>query len=241
MQVFFCRFKEGDSNVKNVMKRFASTMLVLVVAFGLVFSSVGEVKAASSDYIALPSVMWVGDPISYSVGVYNMNSSKEYTIKKVTSSSTAVKVKKEKYDNKTYWFAYGKRAGTATVKITYKKNGKIKKISQKIKVKKYPNQIKSLKVNGKKINISKNKFEYTKRYKGTSPKIKLALKSGWKITYIDGQYYKKDTMKSFKVKKSQITKGSKISFPKKYDSMIVWIYMQNKKGDSIKYDVVLYR
>ena len=87
MQIVFCKvLKEGDCIVKNVMKRFASTMLVLVVAFGLVFSSVGEVKAASSDYIALPSVMWVGDPISYSVGVYNMNSSKEYTIKKVTSS-----------------------------------------------------------------------------------------------------------------------------------------------------------
>lgn len=241
MQIVFCKvLKEGDCIVKNVMKRFASTMLVLVVAFGLVFSSVGEVKAASSEYVPLPSVMWIGE-YSYLVSVYKMDSSKEYTVKKVTSSSSAVKIKKEKWDDKTYWLATPKKAGTATVKVTYKKSGKTKKISTKIKVKKYPNHIKSLKVNGKKINISKNKFTYTKRYKGTSAKIKMALKSGWKIKSVDGVYYKKDTNKSFKVKKSQIAKGSKISFPKKYESMDVWIRMVNKKGDVITYDVYLYR
>ncbi len=184
------------------------------------------------------------------VGYYNPEKDKGYEGKVtsiVSSNKAVVKVNKgTAYDERgkkfTLFTLDYKKAGTAKLTIKYTRpGGKKATLKKTLVVKKYPNMIKSLKVNGKSVTISKNKFRYSvKSYKKTSAKIKLTAKSGWKVKEVTGDYYGK-SYKYSELKKSVVTKGTSISFPKKYDHVIFYIYMENKNGDSAVYEVDMFR
>lgn len=209
-----------------------------------------RVKAATDAdlyALAMDYQLYAGKKNVYVVVGYDNPIKKKYIYGKVTSvtssNSKVVKVVKETYTNekgkKQYFFHLNyKKAGTAKLTVKYTRaNGKKATIKETLKIKKYPNMIKSLKVNGKAVKVSKNKFVYSvSSFKKTSAKIKMATKNGWKVKEATVDFYGKSY--SYKeLKKSVITKGSSISIPKKYERAIVYIYMENKAGDQITYEV----
>ena len=114
-------------------------------------------------------------------------------------------------------------------------------IKKTITVKKYPNQIKSLKVNGKAVKVSENKYFLDSKTGKTSVKIKMALKKGWKIKNVEAYAYTKNyTEKKISATKKAISKGSAISFPKKYRELHVTVNMSKGK-DVVSYTFYFYR
>lgn len=219
-------------------RKILSLALAAFVAFGTFAVGAVGVNAATEDwYIDIDDSIWAGT--SYWIGVYDRNSNDPATsfgtVTSATSSNNGVfKISKDTYDNGVSFNVEPVAKGTATLTVNFTTpSGEAKTVSKNIVVKKYPKQIKSLKVNGKKVSTSKNKFFYSKKLSKskTSAKIKMALKKGWKITKVEATYFtKKGTPKDFKVSKSAIKKGKAIKFGKKYKEMN--IYVQMKKGSN---------
>ena len=138
----------------------------------------------------------------------------------------------------------GKKAGKATVTIKYTTpKGKKCTLKKKLTVKTYPNEIQSLKINGKKVDVSKNKFEYNEGdLSSTKVKVNLKLKKGWKIQSADANVWNMNTGSSKELSgvKTSLKKGSAISWPKKYTEFEIVIHM--RKGDEfIDYQIRLSR
>ena len=189
----------------------------------------------TSDYINVPDLMWKGESRHISV---SSSSGKMAEITEVKSSDTSVIKKVKKIDS-----LKALKKGKAYVTVNYKYS-KIETGSRTVlvKVKDYPNHIKSLAVNGKSVTIKKHKFSYTDgEYKKTSFKAKMALNKGWKISDVWGFLSKKGKSSQIKISKATIKNGGKISFPKKYTSMYITVVMKNSKGEQITYDFNLYR
>lgn len=152
----------------------------------------------------------------------------------VTSTSSGVRYQ---------FFMKSKAPGEAVITAKYIINGESepRTMTQYVTVEKYPNHIKSLKVAGKTVKISQNKYNYEKtNFKKTAFNVKLALKKGWKITSLNGVYTDYERDKSFKVTKKMITGKKKISFPKKWKECSIKINMKN--GDkTISYYIFVER
>ena len=223
------------------MKKITLLLLSLVMVVGFVFVSFSEVQAASDYSIGLPDILWENDPVPNDVDIPKIDGTGYYKITKVSSSKkNVVKIEKENFDGKTVYYAYAKKPGTSVIKVTFKDDsGKKQTIKKEIKVKKYPKPIKRLKVNGKSVKLSKNKYMFNKKFSGTKVRVKITPKSGWVITTVYGHYYdKKWNMKNADINAAQIKKGSAIRFPKKYQSMDIFMTLSNKKtGDSLEYGV----
>ncbi|MBQ6440345.1 MAG: hypothetical protein IJJ06_09525 [Mogibacterium sp.] len=233
----------------------AGTYYLHVQSFSSKYPDFGiRVKAATDDdlyELYTDNSYYAGVKDAYlGVGYYDSAKDKSYDGKltSVTSSNTSVVSvsKLSAYDEKgkkikIFRLNY-KKAGTAKLTVKYTRpNGKKATITKTLVIKKYPNMIKSLKVNGKTVKISKNKLRYTvKAFKNTSAAIKMATKNGWRITEATIDYYGK-TYKYKELKKSVVTKGSKISIPKKYDHAIVYIYMYDKNDNRIVYEIDFFR
>lgn len=132
-----------------------------------------------------------------------------------------------------------KKSGKARITATFKdKDGNKRTISKLFRVKKYPTFIKSLRVNGKKMNLKEDMFNsevYTTKKK-TTARINLTLKKGYKKNDILGYYLTKGgrqiEMPESELKK--VLRGKKFKFPKKYKSMYVSIEI-GKTGDYRSY------
>lgn len=193
---------------------------------------------------------YVGD-IENGLNVYDKNT-KDYdnyaTITDVKSGKKSVlTVKKstfkdEKGKKQVYYWLDAKKVGKATITVKYKDaSGKTGTLKKTITVKKYPNQIKSLKVNGKAVEVSENKYFLDSKTGKTSVKIKMALKKGWKIKNVEAYAYTKNyTEKKISATKKAISKGSAISFPKKYKELHVTVNMSKGK-DVVSYTFYFYR
>jgi len=115
------------------------------------------------------------------------------------------------------------------------------------KLKAYPKQIKSLKINGKAVNTGKYKYEVTRKISKSSTrvKIKMALKKGWKITDLSAYRATRSNAREgmfskFKITKSQLLKGSDIKIPKKYKSVNIGFTMKKGKYE-LNYIIYLRR
>jgi len=227
--------------MKRTITRCLSILLAAVVAFGMIGVSTSKVNAAGKWMVGVPDVIWIGQD---DLAIYVFNEDKESRVTKVTSNnSTVLKVRTERWRNEknkmqTYYFIRAKSAGKATITVKHSK-GTIKKT---IRVKKYPNHITSLTVNGKKVNISDNKFHYIKgKIKSSKVTVKMNLKSGWKIIDVWGNCWNMNGGdRSFTKSASVVKKGSAISFPKKYSEFELMIAMTNGK-DTINYHIRLSR
>lgn len=251
----------GTHNYQNPERDYAiyslsaRTYYLVVEAFSTKRPDFGlKVKAATDDdlYEMYPSDdLYAGMEREFlSVGYYDSDKEKSYEgrITSVSSSNKSVVgiTKESVIDDKgkkvyIYYLNF-KKPGTSKLTVRYTRpNGKKATIKKTLRVNKYPKMVKSLKVNGKSVSLSKYKFRYTvNSYKKSSVKIKMAAKSGWKIRDVTADYYGKQ-YKYSELKKSVVTKGSSVSFPKKYRSVIFYIYMEDKDGNTVSYEVDFFR
>lgn len=236
---------------RSRLQRLVSLVLSMFVAMSMMIAGTGGVFAASNWEAGVENdgTLYKGQ---YSgTWVYNTKTYKDAKITNVKSSnSKIVKVNKNTYEDEngkkqTSFSIYGRKAGKAKLTINFKDGSKTKKIRKTVKVKKYPNQIKSLKINGNKVNLKGDKrYNYynTSKYKKKSAKIQLKLKKGWRISNISGNYYNYKTGKEGKISslKSKISKGKTIKFPNKWTSMDVHVEM-TKGDDTIAYHISFWR
>lgn len=221
--------------------RFVSMFLAVLVALSMVIVDTGTASAKSSWDVFLNNYAFVGQREGVYAGNTNGDDATVTSVK--SSNSKVIKVIKSKYDGTTYYDLKYKKAGKAKVTVKFKTpSGKVIKKTKTIKVKKYPNHIKSITINGKSVSVKKHKYEYEKKFTGTKAAIKFKAQNGWKISYADISMYDQDADKDVTVKsaKTKVKKGKSISFPKEYDFMNIWVEMT--KGDKyITYQMTLYR
>lgn len=231
-------------------------MMAVLVAFSMLFAftttanaASGPVKAVQYDTIYVGSTSWGGlgfepaksedwdrfDKIMDNCKLISVTSSKPKVLKAVKDGSGMY-----------YHYLEPKKLGKAKITIKYKYKGKTYTTSKTVKVKKYPKAIKSLTVNGKKVDLSKKalRFDYdVEKYKKTSATIKIKASSGWKI---DSAYIISDGLKNgYKnLKASVFKKGTSISVPKGNDGYI-FITLKctsgDNKGDNFTYAVRFFR
>lgn len=226
---------------RNAVRRSLSLLLALFVALGMtstVFAK--EVRDGDVIYFVDPDKVYVGY-MNY-IGAYS-EEDYDVTLTSVTSSNPEVgKIVKENGD----YFVKGIAAGKITVTGNYTCNGKTGSLSIPVTVSKVPKLFKSLKVNGKTVNLKKHPFGMNKKVpKATKVKIKAPANSVWKVKSVSATAYKsaKDWKGAkIKVSKATIQKGKKFKFPKKYRNMIVTVKLVNKKtGEKEWYTVQFYR
>ena len=235
---------------RSRLQRLASLALSMFVALSMMAAGTGGVYAESNWYVGAGNngIIYQGE---YSgTWVYNTKTEKDAKITSVKSSNSRIKVYRNNHidengKKQVSFTIQGKKPGKAKLTIKFKAGSKTKTVKKTVRVKKYPNQIKSLKINGKTIKTKGDrKFFYnnSSKYKKTSAKIKMKLKKGWKISYINGNYYSYKTDKSGKISniKSKISSGKTIKFPKKWTSMHVNVEM-TKGNDVITYSISLWR
>ena len=230
----------------NVLKRVSAVLLAMFVAFGMMCFSTWETKAADNWELSSPDTFYVGQREFYlDVGNYD-DASGETDWATITSAKSSkksvVKIKSDTWEGedgnpvKAYSMKFLK-AGKAKITVNFQKsNGSAGSITKSVTVKKYPNQIKSLKVNGKTIKTSKGikRYEYyVTKFKKSKVNVKMALKKGWKISdvYVSVYNSKNGKSKDIKVKKSAVKKGTGIKLPKGYDNMNINIYMSKGKQE----------
>lgn len=230
---------------RSRLQRLASLALSMFVALSMMVAGTGGVYAASNWVVGAGNdgIIWQGEQVG--VWVYNTKTENDAKITSVKSSNSRVKVIRNSYGGGDVWFnLQGKKIGRATLTIKFKAGGKTRTIKKTVTVKKYPKQIKSLKVNGKKIRLSgEKKFHYVKHnYKKTSATIQMKLKKGWKITFVNGQYHAFNSGRDGSISKiqSKISSGKTIKFPKKWDLMTVTVRME-KGNNAIYYNFEFWR
>lgn len=227
---------------KSLCRRVTAALLAVFVFMSMMYISVGTVNAEEGEWsLWLPESEFVGRIGWVLAGVHGEETETdieaEEIISAVSSDPDVISIKKEKWtdtegvEHLDFMMIYNK-PGEAEITAEIKKpDGSTQTLSGKMVIKKYPKMIKSLKVNGKKINTSKNMYSYDiSKTKKTSVNIRMALNKGWKITYVSADAYtKKGTNKELKVNKKMITKGKAIKFPKKYKELYIHVGME--KGD----------
>ena len=193
---------------------------------------------------------WAGDYHDEGISVYDKNDkdAPDAEITSVKSSKKSV-IKVIKHTDKdsrgnkyTMFWLEAKKAGKATITVKYKTpSGKTGTLKKTIRVKKYPKPVKSLKVNGKTVKVSDNKYFFFQKTSKKSVKVKMTPKKGWKIMSVNAvAFTKNDNTKKISVKKTQIKNGKAISFPKKYKELNLDVEMTNGK-DTITYTVFFNR
>ena len=225
---------------KNIFKRAVSMVLTLVLMLGMVVAGTGQARAESvKGELSICSPLHAGE--DFEITVRNPDTQEEATITYAKSSDR--KVAKITEDSG-YYTVYAKKPGKTRITVKYKwDNGETGKIAKNFRVKKYPNQIKSLKVNGKSIKTTgEERYWYSELCYKTYAKIQLSLRKGWKIAKVEGAYYdsKDDRYRNIKNVKKLVKAGKSIRFPKKYRYMDIKIEM--KKGtEAISYQIRLFR
>jgi len=238
--------------MKKLFSKAASLMLILCLAFGMFSFSAANTFATDEDWqIDTETARWVGDESDW-LEVYDYLQEdywlKPATINSVTSSDDKVLKPREGvyYDEDEnqigFWLLQAKKAGKATITVDFTKPDNTSgTLTKTITVRKYPYPIKSLKVNGKTVKVSKHKYHYLKKTSKTKVKVKMATKNGWKIASVYGfKYDKYGNEKEITVKKSTLTKGKLLSFAKKYRDLVITVTM-TKGSKRITYYINFYR
>lgn len=234
--------------MKKSISRVLSLMLAVFVAFGMICVSTGEAKAASGPLKLDKQTFWAKDEAWGSAPVVPVNdddwelidSAKLVSVK---SSKPAVLKAVKDGTNLYGYYLMPKKVGKSKITIKYKVNGKTYTMSRTYTVKKYPNPYESIKVNGKSVKISSNKFFYdVTGYSKSSCKIKITPKSGWKVVNAYASFYNPKTEKDkFKnLKASVVTKGTAIKIPSGYEAY-VFATLENTKGETIDYGVRFFK
>ena len=215
--------------MKKTPSRLFALLLLLTLFTGLSVPAL----AAEKPTIRGTKVLWVGVG-KCAVLLDNVpENAKNF---KITSSKPSVlKVGKDSDDSLGMWMKPVK-VGKAKVTISFKSSGKTRKITETYQVKKYPAPFSSMKVDGKKVNLEKNKvmadvMGYTKK----SVKVHFTLNSGWSVKSLTGMKFGMDN-KPFTWKKNKA-----VSF-EKAGTLVFSILLVNKaSGDEFEYLIMVSR
>ena len=228
--------------MKKSLRLFSSLMLAVCMAFVMVIICTTQVKADARYSSTLDDLCFVGQKIE--VQVIDNDNHDDITVTSLYTSSSSVldvSVTNVKGSYGTF-YAECKKVGSSKVTIGYRDNkeGKNKTYKQTVIVAPYPKWAKTFTVNGKKVNLSKNKnkFAYTQKFSGKNPKIKLITTGTDDVNFIDyvkAYAYKKGGGKGKRIKltKKMLKNGTEFDFPSKYAyiEVNVGIYTEYESGD----------
>jgi hypothetical protein len=137
------------------------------------------------------------------------------------------------------------KKGKVRVTVKCRKDGKSYTLKTTYTVKAYPNVIKSLQVNGKKVKVTSRKNAYVvtqKDFKEEYATVKLAQKKGWNIDYAYADLWNdKGEGDQIEVPVDTIQTGGKIDVPAKYNHADIKINMSQKDGSFFFYQIHLKR
>ena len=105
------------------------------------------------------------------------------------------------------------------------------------KVKKYPKPLAWVKINGKKISLTKNKLGYDcNNYKKTSITVDFKVSADWKVQYLDGAKIRDDEYRDFTWKK-----GKAVKLAADQRAILDIALINNKTGDEFFYMIFVNR
>ena len=216
--------------MKNKLLRTMSLCLLLAILAGSTIPGFAAAKPKIVNHL-----LWVGE--EYVLIINNLpEDAKSFS---VTSKNKAVVTVRCVDKNDPYGMRLkALKAGRSEVTVKYKSGGKTRKVSAVFTAKSYPNPFAWVKVNGKKIDLKKNKFSVIyKDYANSKVTISFKLSSGWKLDSCEGGYGPNDgddfdslTWKNGKAYKTR--KGYWYNFA---------INLINKAGDDFHYVIAIRR
>lgn len=227
---------------RNILRRSLSLILTLLVALGMTCTVFASEQEKDGAMLSVTDKAYVGEIVE--VFMFDSYDGADPVINGVVSSDPSIcQFSKESANT---WIGKGLKPGTVTVTVNYTHKGASGTMSSALTIMPVPKVFKSLKVNGKKVDVSKHAFGINKKAKkAKSVKIKAKPASGWQVkkVYVYGFKSAKQA-KGYKLKgtKAQVKKGKKISFPKKYKYLLVTMKMVNKTThETVYYQVQFYR
>ncbi len=238
----------------KILKKHGPVIVAFAVAMMIcgVFTGGQTAAAAEQTYrIDVPGLMWMGQE-EESVDVYSASGEMVMLDGLSFTDATIFRVRSEEYRDEFEKVHYDytikpAKTGKTVMSVSFTdEEGAPVTLTKELRVKKYPYEIKSLKVNGKKVKITgSKKFEYTVKDKKTSGCVRLTPKKGWKISRVKSTlsvgYGDKFKDYSKNITKKMILKGEKFKFPKKWDDLFIKITLKNGKGETIHYGIHMYR
>ena len=213
------------------MKKFTRILSLLLALLTLVCAAVPALAAPRP--AIEPRTLWAGCEYYSGVDFVDMpESAKIVSIK--SANKSVIKVVKEGsglYDH----YLEPLKAGKSKITVKYKYKGKTATISATYTVKKYPNPMTWVKVNGKKLNIKANKYYYDfEKYTKTKATVTIKLAKGWSIVDTWGFIQDPDDDSTFEEFSPKSGKAFKL--PKGYMGC-VFFTLGNKKGEELQYGV----
>lgn len=220
--------------MKNKLLRILALVMLLALVVGAM-----PAMAASKKVRIKGQTLWIG---AYGDDITVQNAPKSARVVSVKSSNKSVlKVYKDGNTFDDISVSPGKKTGKATITVKYTVGKDSYSVtSDPFTVKKFPKAIKSLKVNGKSVNLSRDAFDYPlfgyAKAKGT---ITVKAASGWKVSKLvlfpDPDYNPASAYRK------TVKNGKSFNIPKD-GSYCVDITMTNKKTkDVFIYHVGFYR
>ncbi len=207
-------------------KKLLSILIcVMIIASVLAIPQV-SVSAATPKFMTAATA-WVGSgvvPLSDYISNFG-----NATITKYSSTNPKVLGMSDSYGT---IMIHPNAVGTSTIKATVKVGSKSYTITKKFSVKKHPNPITKLTLNGESI-YNKNKPSYIYNTTPTSDvaKIGLTLAKGWKLT-------KMEAVNPMMMTKDTVKLNTDIPVVKD-EGIIISLYLKNTKGEGFKYMVMI--
>lgn len=216
------------------MKKRVLSLLSLCLLLAVLSASMLPAIAATKPSIQKGD-LWVGSPKRTPILLDFPDDAKILSIK--SANPSMLKVGKEKGFGPWGIWMLPLKVGKCRITIRYKLNGKTSSMSQVITIKKYPSPFAWIKVNGKKVDLKKNKFEfYSRNYKKKTFTVSFKLNAGWKLDSnpCPGAYWIGDDFgDGFKWKN-----GKSFKLPAEYDRLCAAIDIVNKNtGDFFNYEI----
>lgn len=216
------------------MKKKLLSLLSVCLLLTLLASVMLPASAATKPSIQKENI-WVGSPKRTPILLDWPDEARIVSIKSANPSMLKVGMQKD-FSRWGIWMLPLK-VGKCRITIRYKLKGKTYSMSQIMTIKAYPSPIAWIKVNGKKVDLKKNKFQfYSKNYKKETSNISFKLNPGWKLESnpCPGAYWIGDDFGDGIKWKN----GKSFKLPAEYDRLCAAIDIVNKDtGDFFNYEV----
>lgn len=207
--------------MKKQILRIVAVLLLLATMTMFVPASAASAKPELRKFM-----LWENN--EFTIGAELDNWPEGARIISVKSSKPSVVKASFSNASSTYINLKAGKTGKATVTVKYSLNGKKKSISTVYTVKKYPNAITTLKINGKSVNLKKNKWQYNlKSYNKSNMTVIFKPSSGWKVinSYFSGA-----------AGTVQIKSGKSFAV-ERTDYALINLLFINKKGEKFFYHI----
>lgn len=172
------------------MKYRMMRMLALCLLLALL---AGALSAAFAEPVIADYVLWMG------CGPYRLEFSEDlpddaHAFSITSSNKSVVRATCRDRNNVSSVQLTPLKPGKSKITLKYKSDGESCKVSKRFQVKRYPNPFSYIKVNGKKINLSKSRaaIQYP-NYDKNSIRILFKASAGWVVDSCTGTQFRKGT------------------------------------------------